>query len=89
MDGIGGSGEVLIIASTVSPSFLDEALVRPGRLDHHIEIGLPTENDKRNILEGEIDRLNLKVNIEEIQQSLHPGMSCAHVLEIIDGLCKV
>lgn len=33
---------VLLIATTTHPGAVDAALLRPGRLDHHVCLGLPT-----------------------------------------------
>ena len=43
MDGIEDYGNVKIIASTNRPELLDDALLRPGRFDYHIEIKKPTK----------------------------------------------
>lgn len=86
MDGIGCSGQVLIIASTENPSLLDEALIRPGRLDHHIKVGLPTDNEVLTILEGEIDRLNLNVKVEDIERNLNSSMTCADLLGLVNKI---
>lgn len=51
MDGFVTSKEpVLVIAATNRPEVLDEALVRPGRLDKRIFMGLPDEESRFRIL---------------------------------------
>jgi len=64
MDGFDELGKVKIIMATNRPDILDPALLRPGRLDRKIEISLPNENGRIDILKihshnmkkhGEID----------------------------------
>jgi vesicle-fusing ATPase len=38
---------------------LDEALLRPGRLEVHVEIGLPDENGRRQILKVPFGTVNM------------------------------
>ena len=42
---------VLVIALTNRKDMVDPALLRPGRLEVHIEIGLPTQEGRKEILE--------------------------------------
>src|ERR1700712_3991447 len=64
MDGFDSLGRVKMIMATNRPDTLDPALLRPGRLDRKIEIPLPNETGRLEILkihaegvnkEGEID----------------------------------
>ncbi|KAI1718849.1 ATPase family associated with various cellular activities (AAA) domain-containing protein [Ditylenchus destructor] len=50
MDGFDSLGKVKIIMATNRPDTLDPALLRPGRLDRKIEIGLPNEQSRLEIL---------------------------------------
>ncbi|MFC1607959.1 ATP-binding protein [Candidatus Latescibacterota bacterium] len=50
MDGLEDRGEVYVIMTTNRPNALDEALRRPGRLDREIEIPLPSESARLEIL---------------------------------------
>lgn len=43
MDGFDSVGQVKTVMATNRPDILDPALLRPGRLDRKIEIGLPNE----------------------------------------------
>jgi len=64
MDGFDDLGRVKVIMATNRPDTIDPALLRPGRLDRKIEIGLPNEVGRTDILKihskpmtkkGEID----------------------------------
>eukprot|EP01130_Rhizamoeba_saxonica_P001607 TRINITY_DN11492_c0_g1_i1.p1 TRINITY_DN11492_c0_g1~~TRINITY_DN11492_c0_g1_i1.p1 ORF type:complete len:388 (-),score=102.18 TRINITY_DN11492_c0_g1_i1:28-1191(-) len=50
MDGFDKLGQVKIIMATNRPDVLDPALLRPGRLDRKIEIPLPNEQSRLDIL---------------------------------------
>ncbi|KAK2573329.1 putative 26S proteasome regulatory subunit 10B [Acropora cervicornis] len=50
MDGFDALGQVKIIMATNRPDTLDPALLRPGRLDRKIEIPLPNEQARMDIL---------------------------------------
>lgn len=50
MDGFDSLGKVKIIMATNRPDTLDPALLRPGRLDRKIEIGLPNEQSRLEVL---------------------------------------
>ena len=50
MDGFDVLGKVKIIMATNRPDTLDPALLRPGRLDRKIEISLPNEQARMEIL---------------------------------------
>ncbi|KAF2006899.1 AAA-domain-containing protein [Amniculicola lignicola CBS 123094] len=86
MDGIEALKDVFIIAATNRPDILDTALIRVGRFDSHIHIGLPTEEARRQILQihtrkrplaGDVDLVSLASRTE--------GSSGAD----ISGLCRV
>ncbi|VDO37030.1 unnamed protein product, partial [Onchocerca flexuosa] len=49
MDGFDSLGRVKIIMATNRPDTLDPALLRPGRLDRKIEIGLPNEQSRLEV----------------------------------------
>lgn len=50
MDGFESSQGVVILAATNRPDILDRALLRAGRFDRQIEVPLPTEAGRRQIL---------------------------------------
>jgi ATP-dependent 26S proteasome regulatory subunit len=49
MDGFTKSSAIVILA-TNRPDVLDDAVIREGRIDRKIKIGLPSENDQKEIL---------------------------------------
>ena len=58
MDGISGNEGVTILACAVDISMLDEALLRPGRLDRHFFLDYPNESDKIEIIKGYLENDN-------------------------------
>src|ERR671931_459174 len=51
MDGIEARGKLVVIAATNRPNAIDPALRRPGRFDREIEIGIPDEEGRLEILQ--------------------------------------
>jgi transitional endoplasmic reticulum ATPase len=51
MDGLKTRGKVVVIAATNRPNAIDPALRRPGRFDREIEIGIPDEEGRYDILQ--------------------------------------
>ncbi|KAJ3325952.1 spermatogenesis associated protein 5 [Boothiomyces sp. JEL0866] len=51
MDGISGLKGVLVVGCTNRPHQLDDALTRPGRLDFHYYVTLPSSLDRKEIIE--------------------------------------
>jgi SpoVK/Ycf46/Vps4 family AAA+-type ATPase len=66
LDGVssGVNDFVLVVACTNRLDALDTALLRPGRLEEHIEICLPTEEDTRAILESLFSRIPLDNSVD-------------------------
>ena len=51
MDGLKGRGKVIVIAATNQPNLLDPALRRGGRFDREVEIGVPDQKGRKEILQ--------------------------------------
>ncbi|MDZ7703209.1 MAG: AAA family ATPase [Trueperaceae bacterium] len=50
MDGFEKDTSVIIVAATNRPDVLDPALLRPGRFDRQVTVGLPTQREREQIL---------------------------------------
>ena len=62
MDGFGNNEGVIIIAATNRPDILDPALMRPGRFDRQVYVGVPDLRDREKVLE--IHARNKKVGAD-------------------------
>ncbi|MCS7058342.1 MAG: ATP-dependent zinc metalloprotease FtsH [Meiothermus sp.] len=51
MDGFEKDSSVIVLAATNRPDILDPALLRPGRFDRQVVIGLPTLEERKEILQ--------------------------------------
>ncbi|MBV9176116.1 MAG: CDC48 family AAA ATPase [Nitrososphaeraceae archaeon] len=73
MDGIEGRGKLVVIGATNRPNALDPALRRPGRFDREIEIGIPDEQGRYDILQIHSRGMPLTedVNLESIAKVTH------------------
>ena len=58
IDGVDALDNILLIGMTNRKDMLDEALLRPGRLEVHIEISLPDENGRHQILKIHTSRMS-------------------------------
>jgi len=50
MDGFEGNPGIIVLAATNIPEVLDKALLRPGRFDRQIQVGLPDSKGRERIL---------------------------------------
>ena len=68
IDGFEALSDVKIIAATNRKDILDEAILRPGRLERHIEIKGPDEKGREEILEIHTKKMKLKkdVNLKDV-----------------------
>ncbi len=73
MDGMKGRGKVVVIAATNRPDSIDPALRRPGRFDREIEIGIPDEEGRNEILSIHTRGMPLdeKVDLKQIAKTSH------------------
>jgi len=63
MDGFNPRGDVRIIAATNRPDIIDPAMLRPGRFDRLIEIPLPNQEGRTEILRIHTGKMNLSKDI--------------------------
>lgn len=73
MDGMKSRGKVVVIAATNRPDSIDPALRRPGRFDREIEIGIPDEEGRFEILSIHTRGMPLdeKVDLKQISKTTH------------------
>src|SRR5579862_2326556 len=57
MDGMEGSGRVMVVAATNRPNAIDPALRRPGRFDKELEIGIPDADARLEILRLQLQKM--------------------------------
>lgn len=58
MDGVEDRKGVFLMAATNRPDIVDPAVLRPGRLDKILYVGLPGVKDRKEILEA-LTKVNL------------------------------
>lgn len=63
LDGIQGRDGVIVIGATNRPEMLDPAILRPGRFDRVLELGLPGPEKRREILKLYSENLGIDKNI--------------------------
>ena len=73
MDGMKSRGKVVVIAATNRPDSIDPALRRPGRFDREIEIGIPDNEGRFDILSIHTRGMPIdeKVDLKQISKTTH------------------
>lgn len=85
MDGFEGNEGIIVIAATNRPDVLDPALLRPGRFDRQVVVGLPDVRGREQILKVHMRRLPLAddVNPNVIARGT-PGFSGADLANLVN-----
>lgn len=73
MDGLKGRGQVVVIAATNRPNSIDPALRRFGRFDREIDIGVPDDNGRLEIIRIHTRNMKLArdVKLDDIAANTH------------------
>lgn len=85
MDGFGVNEGVIILAATNRPDILDPALLRPGRFDRRVFVGLPDIKGREQILKvhAKGKPLGSDVKLEELAKST-PGFTGADLENLLN-----
>jgi len=85
MDGFSGNEGIIVIAATNRADVLDKALLRPGRFDRQVQVGLPDIKGREQILKVHADKVPLAddVNINDLARGT-PGFSGAELANLIN-----
>ena len=83
MDGFQTNAGVIILAATNRADILDKALMRAGRFDRQIEVGLPELNERKEIFEVHLRKLKLDKDLDrEFLAKQTPGFSGADIANV-------
>ncbi len=85
MDGLKSRGQVVIIGATNRPDSLDPALRRPGRFDREIEIGVPDQEEREEILEIHTRNMPLE---DDVDLKKMASVTHGFVGADLEALCK-
>lgn len=85
MDGFEGNEGVIIIAATNRPDVLDKALLRPGRFDRQVVVGLPDVRGREQILKVHLRKVPMSDNIDpKVIARGTPGFSGADLANLVN-----
>ena len=59
---------ILVVMATNMPEALDEALLRPGRIDRMYRVGYPSKNGRVRTYQGYLDKVSHNLSPEEIEK---------------------
>jgi cell division protease FtsH len=85
MDGFDERQEVIVLAATNRPDVLDQALLRPGRFDRQVTLGLPDRAGRLQILKVHSRGKPLDPDVDfEILARATPGFSGADLANLVN-----
>lgn len=85
MDGFDGNSGIIILAATNRPDVLDPALLRPGRFDRQIVIGMPDIKAREEIFKVHTKNKPLAEDVSpEILAKRTPGFSPADIENLVN-----
>ena len=85
MDGFEGGEGVIVIAATNRPDVLDPALLRPGRFDRQVVVGLPDVKGREQILKVHLRKVPMHTDIDpSLIARGTPGFSGADLANLVN-----
>ncbi|MDO5610885.1 MAG: ATP-dependent zinc metalloprotease FtsH [Pseudomonadota bacterium] len=85
MDGFEGGEGVIVIAATNRPDVLDKALLRPGRFDRQVMVGLPDIKGREQILKVHMRKVPLADDVlPDVLARGTPGFSGADLANLVN-----
>ena len=85
MDGFEGTEGIIVIAATNRPDVLDPALLRPGRFDRQVHVGLPDIQGREKILKVHMRKVPLGDDVKpELIARGTPGFSGADLANLVN-----
>ncbi len=83
MDGFDERHEIIVLAATNRPDVLDPALLRPGRFDRQVTVGLPDRRGREEILRIHTKHLPLAADVDlDVLSRETPGFSGADLANL-------
>lgn len=87
MDGFAANEGVILVAATNRPDVLDKALLRPGRFDRQVVVGLPDLVGREAILRVHLEKrkvpLDKEVNVKDVAKGT-PGLAGADLENLVN-----
>lgn len=85
MDGFEGKEGVIVFAASNRPDVLDPALLRPGRFDRQVVVGLPDIRGREQIIKVHMDKVSLAKDVDaEVIARGTPGFSGADLANLVN-----
>jgi len=85
MDGFEGHEGIIVIAATNRPDVLDPALLRPGRFDRQVVVGLPDIRGREQILKVHVRKVPVADNVDpSVIARGTPGFSGADLANLVN-----
>lgn len=85
MDGFEGNEGIIVIAATNRPDVLDPALLRPGRFDRQVVVGLPDVRGREQILKVHMRKVPLGKDVDaSLIARGTPGFSGADLANLVN-----
>lgn len=85
MDGFEGNDGIIVIAATNRPDVLDPALLRPGRFDRQVVVGLPDIRGREQILKVHMRKIPMHDGIDaRVIARGTPGFSGADLANLVN-----
>ncbi|MEH6648581.1 MAG: ATP-dependent zinc metalloprotease FtsH [Motiliproteus sp.] len=85
MDGFEGNDSVIVIAATNRPDVLDKALLRPGRFDRQVVVGLPDIRGREQILKVHMRKVPMADDVKpDLIARGTPGFSGADLANLVN-----